>query len=131
MKASMPSQSPVIRASEPLGKTATPQHRNVPYIPLTSRYITRDAYTTTEDEGEPPSTAALQKAAEIGIWKVLNITSEWRKEILTRAATKSMFEVANMLEKELKPKEFSDMYIAILKTLAKGYIETKSLKSST
>jgi hypothetical protein len=67
MKASMPSQSPVMRASEPLGKTAMPQHRNVPYIPLTSGYITRDAYTTTEDEGEPLSTAALQKAAEIGI----------------------------------------------------------------
>jgi hypothetical protein len=131
MKASMPSQSPVMRASELSGKTATPQHRNIPYIPLTSRYMTRDAYTTTEDEGEPPSTVALQKAAEIGIWKVLNITSEWRKEILTRVAMKSVFEVANMLEKELKPKEFSDMYVAILKTLAKDYIETKSLKSST
>jgi hypothetical protein len=75
-----------MRASEPLGKTAMPQHRNIRYIPLTSRYITRDAYTTTEDEGEPLSTAALQKAAEIGIWKVLNITSERRKEILTRVA---------------------------------------------
>jgi hypothetical protein len=62
---------------------------------------------------------------------VLNITSERRKEILTRAATKSVFEVANMLEKELKPKEFSDMYIAVLKTLAKDYIETKSSRSST
>jgi hypothetical protein len=131
MKASMPSQSPVMRASEPSGKTATPQHRNVLYIPPTSGYITRDAYTTTEDEGEPPSTAALQKAAEIRIWKALNITSEQRKEILTRAATKSVFEVANMLEKELKPKEFSDMYVAVLKTLAKDYIETKSSRSST
>jgi hypothetical protein len=131
IKASMPSQSLVMRASEPSGKTATPQYRNVLYIPLTSGYITRDAYTTTEDEGEPLSTAALQKAAEIGIWKVLNITSKRRKEILTRAAMKSMFEVVNMLEKELKPKEFSDMYIAILKTLAKDYIEMKSSKSST
>jgi hypothetical protein len=131
MKASMLSQSPVIRASEPSGKTATPQHRNILYIPPTSRYITRDAYTTTEDEEEPLSTAALQKAAEIRIWKVLNITSKQQKEILTRAAMKSMFEVANMLEKELKPKEFSDMYVAVLKTLAKDYIEMKLSKSST
>jgi hypothetical protein len=42
-----------------------------------------------------------------------------------------MFEVVNMLEKKLKPKEFSNMYIAILKTLAKDYIEMKSLRSST
>jgi hypothetical protein len=42
-----------------------------------------------------------------------------------------VFEVVNMLEKELKPKEFSDMYVAILKTLAKDYIETKSSRSST
>jgi hypothetical protein len=63
MKASMPSQSPVMRASELLGKTATPQHRNVLYIPPTSGYITRDALYHYRGRRGAPIDCSLTKGS--------------------------------------------------------------------
>jgi hypothetical protein len=80
-----------------------------------------DAKLTTDDE--LPEHNAVQESKENSIWVIYGIHQPKRREILHRTTMSSTYDVTMRLKREIDSEEWTNMYIAVLDSLAANYVE--------